>query len=172
MANFIETAITEFQRYKKLSDEALAQLVDETFFQSPSELSNSPAIIVKHIAGNLQSRWSDFLTTDGEKSNRHRDSEFHLGKDDTRAHLMIKWESSWNTLFQTLSLLEPAHLDQNVSIRGESLTVEQALIRALAHVAYHTGQITYLSRWLNPNGIWLTIPPGKSPTHQAGPTAK
>lgn len=167
MPLFLETVTKEFQRYKQLADEALVQLGEEAFFQSPVGVSNSPAKIVKHLAGNLQSRWSDFLTTDGEKPNRQRDMEFQITQSDSRVCLMENWESSWKTLFQTLSLLKPDQMDQKVTIRGEAISVQQALVRALAHASYHIGQITYLSRWLNPNGNWLTIPPGKSLIHPA-----
>ena len=157
----------EFRRYKNLADGALSQIDDEAFFRRPGEAVNPVALIVKHLAGNLQSRWADFLTTDGEKPTRNRDNEFVVEPYDSRAHLMEKWEAAWGTVFQTVSNLKDDDLNKAVAIRGEPHTVAQALLRGLNHVAYHTGQIAYLSRLWNPGGKWLTIAPGQSASHQA-----
>jgi uncharacterized damage-inducible protein DinB len=161
MADFLSDLQHEFQRHKGLADRALAQLDDEAFFHAPGAV-NSAAVIVKHLAGNLASRWTDFLTTDGEKPSRDRDREFVLSDQDTRANLLDAWERGWGILFETLSTLTDADLEKTVTIRGESQTAHQALLRGMTHVAYHVGQILYLVRWLRPEGEWLTIPPGGS----------
>ena len=152
----------EIRRHKTMAERAMAPLDDPQFFQRPGELVNPVALIVKHLAGNLQSRWSDFLNTDGEKPTRDRDAEFLLTEADTRASLLERWERGWGTLLATLDGLQAEDLDRTVTIRGEGLTVRQALLRGLAHVAYHTGQIAYLARWLRPDSPWLTIAPGQS----------
>src|SRR5262249_14656221 len=127
------------------------------------EHSNSIALIIKHVAGNLTSRWTDFLTTDGEKPTRDRDSEFVIGPEDSRAHLLARWETGWAILFQTLGSLQEADLLKDVRIRDEKHSVIQAVQRSLAHTAYHTGQIVYLSHLLKTEGWqWITIPPGQS----------
>ncbi|HEY2827784.1 MAG TPA: DUF1572 family protein, partial [Pirellulales bacterium] len=154
MATSVSDIRHEFQRHKGLAEGALAQLNDEAFFRRPGEAVNPVAIIVKHLGGNLLSRWTDFLSTDGEKPTRNRDNEFVLEPQDTRAHLMNHWERGWSVLFQTLDALQETDLAKSISIRGEPHTVQQALVRGLTHVAYHTGQIAYLSRLWNPEGKW------------------
>jgi uncharacterized damage-inducible protein DinB len=167
MDSFIADIKHDFRRHKSLADGAIAQLDDEAFFRRPSEIVNPIAIIVKHLAGNLLSRWTDFLSTDGDKPNRNRDSEFIIASEDSRARLMERWEAGWVALFHTLDTLQEADLAKQITIRGEPHTVQQALIRGLTHAAYHTGQIAYLSRLWNPTGKWLTIAPGQSGSHQA-----
>jgi uncharacterized damage-inducible protein DinB len=174
----------EFQRNKGLAERAMAQLDDPDFFRRPGKLVNPVALIVKHLAGNLASRWTDFLTTDGEKPSRDRDGEFLLTDLDTREHLMAEWKRGWDILFGTLASLTEADLSTTVTIRGEAHTARQALLRAITHVAYHTGQILYLVRLLQPESIWLTVPPGKShdvrggyrqriePASEAGPPGR
>lgn len=162
MGEFLADIRHEFVRHRKLAEGALTEIDDEAFFRRPGELVNSVAIIVKHVGGNLISRWTDFLTSDGEKPGRNRDSEFIIGPDDTRAGLMQRWETGWTTLLGTIDSLTEADLDKSVTIRGEPHTVRQALVRSLTHTAYHVGQITYLSRLWNPAGKWLTIAPGQS----------
>lgn len=157
----------EFQRHKNLADGAMSQVDDEAFFRTAGERVNSIAIIVKHLSGNLLSRWTDFLTTDGEKPNRNRDGEFVVEPQDHRGNLMREWESGWAALFNSLDGLREADLAKNITIRGEPHTASQALLRGLTHVAYHTGQIAYLSRLWNPSGNWLTIAPGQSSSHKA-----
>jgi len=161
MADFLSDLHHEFLRHKRLADRALAQLDEEAFFHSPGSV-NSVAVIVKHLAGNLMSRWTAFLTTDGEKPSRNRDGEFIRSDQDTRANLLDAWERGWGILFETLSTVKDADLEKTVTIRGEGQTARQALLRGLTHVAYHVGQILYLVRWLRPEGEWLTIPPGGS----------
>jgi hypothetical protein len=152
----------DFRRYKKLADRAMRQLDDPEFFRRPAAHVNPVALIVKHLAGNLASRWTDFLATDGEKASRDRDGEFLLTEGDTRANLLAAWERGWATLFDTLDILNESNLDKSVTIRGESHRVPQALLRALSHAAYHTGQILYLVRLWRPESPWLTVPPGHS----------
>jgi hypothetical protein len=153
-----------FRKQKEWADRAFTQVrADSDFFRKPGEFSNSIAAIIKHVAGNLSSRWRDFLTSDGEKPDRDRDAEFVIGEQDTRASLVAAWERGWSTLFGTLAGLADADFQKTVRIRGEEHTVHQALLRSLAHVAYHTGQIVYLSRLMQKEGWeWITIAPGKS----------
>jgi uncharacterized damage-inducible protein DinB len=162
----IADILHDFQRHKKLADTALAELPDEAFFRKPGEVVNPVALIVKHVGGNLLSRWTDFLTTDGEKPTRNRDSEFVLAPQDTRAAIMQRWETGWSALVGTVNSLHNADLDKTISIRGEAQTVRQALIRSLTHTAYHVGQILYLARLFNPTGAWQTIAPGQSSSHK------
>jgi len=152
----------EFRRYKGLADRAMVHLDDQEFFRRPAAHVNPVALIVKHLAGNLASRWSDFLTTDGEKASRDRDGEFLLTEQDTRPNLLAAWERGWGVLFETLAGLSDSDLEKPVTIRGESQTARQALLRGMTHVAYHTGQILYLVRFLRPDSPWLSIPPGQS----------
>ena len=161
--NFLPHALTEFKKSKELAERAFAQLDDMQFFKSPdNSVSNSVALTVKHLAGNMRSRWTDFLTTDGEKADRNRDTEFEL-IDDTRASLMTKWESSWKILFDTLNSLSEDDLSKTITIRGESHTVTQAIFRQLTHYAYHVGQIVYTARNLvGSNWKTLSVAKGKS----------
>jgi hypothetical protein len=140
----------------------MAGLNDDQFFHRPGTLVNPIALIVKHLAGNMISRWTDFLTTDGEKPDRDRDGEFLLTDADTRIRLMAEWERGWSTLFATLAGLDEADLGRTVTIRGEPHSARQALMRGMTHVAYHTGQIVYLVRLIRPESDWLTVPPGQS----------
>jgi hypothetical protein len=116
--NYIDDALLEFRRYKKLSDGAIAQLSDEELFRVPDEESNSVAIIMKHMAGNMISRWTDFLTTDGEKPDRHRDGEFEIQPGTTRAEVMRWWDSGWRCMFDAIEPLQPEDLLRTVRIRG------------------------------------------------------
>ena len=146
-ASAVLADITEYLvKQKQLADGALAQIDDASFFAALDRESNSIAVIVKHVAGNLRSRFTDFLTTDGEKPDRLRDTEFELGRVETRAELMAKWERSWGILFETLRALSPDDLARTITVRGESASVLQALLRALAHLAQHVGQIVLLAK--------------------------
>jgi uncharacterized damage-inducible protein DinB len=162
MDDFLADLRHEFQRHKALAEKAMAQLDEQDFFRRPGELVNPIALIVKHLAGNMASRWADFLTTDGEKPTRDRDSEFVLTDDDSREKLMAAWERGWAILFETLAILTDADLVATVTIRSEPHSARQALLRGLTHVAYHTGQVVYLVRLLHPGSAWLTVPPGQS----------
>jgi hypothetical protein len=168
MPDLLADLVREFRRHKDLADRALAQLDDDAFFHRPAAHVNPPALIVKHLAGNLVSRWTDFLTSDGDKPTRDRDAEFTLTDQDSRAALTAAWERGWQTLFATLAGLSDADFGRVITIRGEPHTVFQALVRNLDHAAYHTGQILYLARLLRPDGAWLTIPPGQSRSHTRG----
>jgi hypothetical protein len=152
-----------FRKQKELAEKAFIQVSDEEFFRKPGDNSNSIAIIVKHLGGNLKSRWTDFLTTDGEKAWRDRDTEFVIEPSDTRHQLVINWENGWVALFETLNSLSEADLAKCVTIRGEQHRVIQAIHRALTHAAYHAGQIVYVARLVKRDGWqWITVPPGAS----------
>jgi len=156
----------EFRRHKSLADRAMSAMDDEAFCRRPAEQVNSVAIVVKHLAGNLLSRWTDFLTTDGDKPSRNRDGEFVIEAQDSQSHLLAQWEAGWSALLSTIDSLKDPDLDKSVTIRGEPHTVRQALLRGLTHVAYHVGQITYLCRLHKPDAPWLTIAPGQSRAHK------
>ena len=167
MSTLITDLTHEFRKQKELADRAVAPLPADAFFRRPGEAVNPIALIVKHLAGNLKSRWYDFLAADGEKPTRDRDAEFVLGPDDTQAGLLAVWERGWGTLFETLAGLADADLDKPITIRGEPHTARQAILRGLTHAAYHVGQILYVARLLKPDAPYLTIPPGGSKSHQA-----
>ena len=158
----------ELRRCKDLADRAMAHLDDGELFRRPAAHANPVAVIVKHLAGNLLSRWTDFLATDGEKPGRDRDGEFVLTAEDTRASLLAAWERGWQALFDTLDYLGSVDLDRSVTIRGEAHSVRQALLRGLSHASYHTGQILYLVRLWRPDSPWLTVPPGESRKERGG----
>ena len=159
----LEDAIGQFRKYRQLAAGALAQVEDADFFRTLDAESNSIALIVKHVAGNMRSRWTDFLTTDGEKSDRDRDAEFERGPRDTRESVLARWEDGWDLLFAALAPLTEADLVRQVPIRGEPHTVLQAVHRQLTHYAYHVGQIVFLARHFA-GGRWksLSIPKGRS----------
>lgn len=162
-ATFYDEVRRSFRGYKRLADGGLAQLSDEDFFRLPDPESNSAAQLVKHVAGNLRSRWKDFLTTDGEKPDRHRDQEFVLTPADTRADLMRRWEESFQIVFDTVASLTAEDFGRTVTIRGESHTILQALSRSMLHTAYHVGQILYVGKhWREAEWTMLSIPKGKS----------
>lgn len=152
-----------FRGHKRLADDAIAQLTDEQFFAQPDSESNSIAVIVKHMAGNLRSRFTDFLTSDGEKPDRDRDQEFLATADTGREQLLRWWEQNWQLLFDTINSLEPEDLQREVTIRGQPHSVLQALSRAAGHCAYHTGQITFLAKhWKGAEWKSLSVPKGQS----------
>ena len=160
--SYLKDSIDLFRYYKKLGDRAMAQCSDGGLFSIPDTESNSIAIIVKHMAGNMRSRWRDFLTTDGEKPDRNRDTEFEEPPA-TRADLMELWERGWKHLFDALEPLTDADIARTVTIRTEPHSVMQAINRQVAHYSYHVGQIVYLARHFAGNK-WqtLTIPKRKS----------
>jgi len=167
---YIQLAVREFRRAKALADGAVAQITSEQFFAAPSEGDNSIAVIVKHVGGNLLSRWTDFLTSDGEKPGRNRDVEFELTADDTRQVLMARWEFGWATLFSTIESLNEADLERTVTIRGEPLTVLQSINRQLTHYSYHVGQIVYVAKhYAGSSWRSLSVPKGKSAEFNAKP---
>ena len=143
--SYIEDAIAVFRYYKKLAERAMAQVADGQLFETLDDEANSIAIIAKHMAGNMRSRWTDFLTTDGEKPSRNRDGEF-VDPAPTRAALLAEWESGWECLFQAIEPLTDADLGRPVTIRGEAHSVMQAINRQLAHYPHHVGQIVLLAK--------------------------
>jgi hypothetical protein len=161
--DFLADSIDEFRRLKKLAEKSLARMTDDQFFQPLDAESNPAAIVVKHMAGNLRSRWTDLLTTDGEKPDRNRDSEFELDAADTREALMARWESGWAACFAALEPLTPADLSRHVLIRSEPHTVTRAIVRQLTHYGYHVGQIVMLARHAA-SAEWqsLSVPRGQS----------
>ena len=155
-------SLNEFRRYKALGERAMAQLTDDQLQVALDPESNSIALIVKHLAGNMRSRWMDFLTTDGEKPDRNRDSEFEAPPA-TRDELMRLWEQGWNYVFGALQPLTDADLDRTVRIRTEPYAVHDAIERQIAHYAYHVGQIVFLAKhFLSSEWKSLSIPRGKS----------
>jgi hypothetical protein len=166
--HFLENSRKEFRRLKAQADRALEQVSDEEFFRQLDAESNSLALIVKHVAGNLHSRWRDFLTTDGEKPERNRDSEFELAPADTRTRLMERWETGWATLFREIEPLGAADMLRKVTIRGEPHTVVQCIQRQLTHYGEHVGQIVFLAKHLRgPRWKTLSISRGKSAEFEA-----
>ncbi len=161
--HYLENAIAEFRKLKSLADKALAQVTDAELFIALDQEANSIAVIMKHISGNSRSRWTDFLTSDGEKPDRHRDDEFETRGDETRASIMKRWEEGWECLFRALEPLRAEDLLLPVFIRGGRHTVVQAINRQLTHYAGHVGQIVFLAKHLRA-GEWksLSIPRGKS----------
>jgi hypothetical protein len=162
-SHYLEEARRQFRGHKRMAERAMEQLRDEDFFVTLDPESNSVAILVKHLAGNMRSRSTNFLTTDGEKPDRFRDQEFELNAATTRADLMRWWEQGWSFVFAAIESLKPEDVMRTVTIRGESHTVLQALNRQIAHYAQHTGQIVFLAKHLRSNE-WktLSIPRGKS----------
>ena len=163
MRDVVTSMEAEYRRYKKLAEGAFDQARDAELLQVPAADGNSIAMVVWHVSGNLKSRFTDFLTTDGEKPWRDRESEFGA-RTVTRAELLAKWEEGWRVLFATLATLDDGALARRVAIRGEPHTVLQALHRSLAHTSYHVGQIVLLSKSFRGDG-WksLTIPRGGIP---------
>ena len=160
---FLGDAVLQFRKYKTLADRALAQVEDADVFRALDAESNSIAIVMKHISGNMRSRWRDFLTSDGEKPDRDRDTEFEIDATDTKSAIMERWEAGWKLLFGALGALSPGDLLRSVAIRGEPHTVMQAINRQLTHYAYHVGQIVLLARhFAGSRWISLSIPRGKS----------
>ena len=170
--NYIESVRKQFLYYKKIGEQAMEQLNPEQLFQTFNEDSNSISIIVKHLSGNMLSRWTDFLTTDGEKPWRDRDSEF-MDTFKDKLELMSKWNEGWNCLFNTLDTLKPADLATVIYIRNEGHTVLEAINRQLAHYPYHVGQIIYAAKILK-EGDWksLSIPKNKSGNYNVNKFSK
>lgn len=161
-AHYLDEIKRQLRGHKRMAESAMAQLTDEQFFTNLDPESNSVATIVKHIAGNAHSRFTDFLTTDGEKPDRYRDREFETGEA-SRAEIMRYWEEGWSIVMASLEALQPSDAMRTVTIRQEPHTVAQALNRALAHYAQHIGQIVFLAKHLR-SSDWqtLSIPRGKS----------
>lgn len=160
--HYLENAKFEFERYKKLGEGTFDQLSENQLHWRPSETDNSIAIIVKHLAGNMLSRWTNFLTEDGEKPWRHRDTEFE-DPPQTKKELLLIWEKGWQCLFQALDSINESNFDTKVVIRGEEHSITQAINRQLGHYASHVGQIVLLGKMIR-GQAWqsLSIPKGKS----------
>jgi hypothetical protein len=161
--HYLDETRRQMRGYKRMGDGAIAQLRDEEFLVALDPEGNSVAVLVKHLAGNMRSRFTDFLTSDGEKPNRFRDQEFELGSSTTRADVMKWWEDGWASVFSAIDSLSPEDVMRTVSIRGEPHTVLQAINRQVAHYAYHVGQILFLAKHFR-SSEWksLSIPRGKS----------
>ena len=162
-AAFLDEAFRNFRGTKRLAEGAMNQLRDEEFFLTLDPEANSVAIIVKHLAGNMRSRFTGFLTTDGEKSDRNRDQEFIIDANTTREDVMGWWEAGWKHVFDAVAQLKPEDVGRTVTIRGEPHTVMQALMRQFGHYAYHCGQIVFLAKHFR-SSEWktLSVPRAKS----------
>ena len=164
-AHYLEAVTYRLRFTKELAERAVAQLTDEQLHVEPAPGSNSIAVTMRHIAGNQRSRWTDFLTTDGEKSWRQRDTEFEDGTR-TRAEILEHWEEGWRTLFETLDTLQPDDLLETITIRSQPCSVVVAIERQVAHYGYHVGQIVYVARMLlGDDWRTLSVPKGQSDTY-------
>ena len=161
--HYLEETIRQLRKLKDLADKAMAQIRDEDFFATLDAESNSIAVIVKHMAGNMRSRWTDFLTSDGEKPDRKRDLEFEIEVRDSKESLLKRWEIGWRCVFDALTPLRPEDLGTTGVIRGEPHSVIQAINRQLTHYAYHVGQIVFLAKHAaGPRWQSLSVPRRKS----------
>jgi len=162
-AHFLEDALKSFRDYKKLAEGAFAQIDEADLFRTIDDESNSIGVNMKHMAGNMLSRWTDFLTSDGEKPNRERDLEFVMLPDTTKADMVAYWEKGWQCVFDAVEPLTADDLMRVVKIRGQDHTVVQAINRQIAHYAYHVGQIVYLAKHFK-SSDWqtLSVPKNKS----------
>jgi len=162
-SHYLDEAQRQLRGYKRLGEEAMLQLKDEELFVTIDPESNSVAILVKHLAGNMRSRFTDFLTSDGEKPNRNRDQEFEITANTTRADVMHWWEEGWERVFSAIAGLKAEDLLRTITIRGEPHTVLQAINRQLAHYSAHVAQMIFLAKHLR-SSEWksLSIPRGKS----------
>jgi len=159
---FLDSAIKRFKEYKVLGEKTFDQLTGEEMQFQPNEASNSIAVIIQHLHGNMLSRWTNFLTEDGEKESRNRDDEFEAHSF-SKEELIEKWNQGWKVLLDSLHSLSPDDLSKTITIRSQPLNVVDAINRQLAHYSYHVGQIVYLGRWIR-QGEWksLSIPKHKS----------
>ena len=168
--HYLDEAQRQMRGQKRLADGAIAQLKDEELFVTLDPESNSVAVLIKHLAGNMRSRFTDFLTTDGEKPDRFRDREFELNSATSRADVLRWWEEGWAQVFRTLDALKPKDVMRTVTIRSEPHTVLQAINRQIAHYGGHVGQIIFLAKHLR-SDEWktLSIPRGKSEDYKVAP---
>ena len=165
--DYLESAIKQFAYYKQLGDKSVSQVPDDKLFWQYNEESNSMAAIMKHLAGNMLSRWTDFLTADGEKEWRNREAEFE-NSFKTKAELLEYWEAGWNCMFKALNSLNTDDLDRKIFIRNQEHTVTEAINRQLAHYPYHVGQLVFLGKMIcNTSWTSLSIPRGKSTAYNA-----
>jgi len=166
--HFIDDTVLQLRKLKELADKALQQIQEDHLFAVLDPEANSIAVIMKHMAGNMRSRWTDFLTTDGEKPDRRRDFEFVVEPGDSRASLVRRWEEGWAVLAATLGALRPEDLDRTVRIRTEPLPVFDAIERQKEHYAYHVGQVVFLAKhFAGPAWKSLSVPRGGSEAHDA-----
>lgn len=161
--HYIDDCLLQLKKLKALADKALGQIDPEHIFAVLDPEANSIAVLMKHMAGNMRSRWTDFLGSDGEKPDRDRDREFIITADDTHAKILSTWEEGWSRVFAAVSTLTPGDLDRTIRIRGEAHTVVEAINRQLTHYAAHVGQIVLLAKhYAGSNWQSLSIPRGKS----------
>ncbi len=168
--HYLDEARRQMRGHKRLAEGAMSQLKDEELFITLDPESNSIAILVKHMAGNMRSRFTDFLTSDGEKPDRFRDHEFELSPATTRVDLTKWWEEGWAQVFAAIEALRPEDVMRTVTIRGEPHTVLQAVNRQIAHYAQHTGQIVFMAKHIR-SSAWktLSIPRGRSESYKVTP---
>jgi hypothetical protein len=166
--HYLEEARRQLRGHKRMGEGAMNQLRDEDFFVTLDPEANSVAVLVKHMAGNMRSRFTDFLTGDGEKPGRFRDREFEITPATTRGEVMSWWEEGWTCVFEAIDPLKPEDVMRTVTIRGEPHTVLQAINRQIAHYAQHIGQIVFLAKHVR-SSEWktLSIPRGKSEEYKA-----
>jgi hypothetical protein len=161
--HYLDDVLLQLRKYKAMAETAMGQVDDGALFRRLDPESNSIALIAKHMAGNMRSRWTDFLTSDGEKPWRGRDMEFEDEMEETRASLLARWEEGWTLCLGAIGALTPDDLERSVTIRGEPHTVVEAIQRQLAHYAHHVGQIVFLAKHLaGPGWRTLSIPRGRS----------
>ena len=167
--HYLDDCVFQLRKLKLQADTAVAQIDDRQFFELIDPDANSIALIMKHVAGNMRSRWTDFLTTDGEKPNRNRDTEFEQERGDTRAAIVAHWEDGWRLLIDTISSLQPGDLGKTVTVRGEAHTVVQAINRQISHYSAHVGQIVLLAKHFA-GSKWqtLSMPKRKRPIQGSG----
>lgn len=169
LEHYLQDIIIEFEQMKKLADNSISQVTEFDFFKTIDTESNSIALIIKHISGNQHSRWRNFLTTDGEKPNRNRDTEFIITDNDSMESIMSRWENGWEIMFNTLKALTPGDLDKTITIRNKPAKVFQALHRQMTHYAEHIGQIILLAKcFCGANWKTLSIAKGKSEEFNQG----
>lgn len=161
--HYLQDVLRQLSKYKELAERAMEQVSTEQLFETLDPESNSIALIMKHMAGNMRSRWRDFLTSDGEKPDRDRDREFVTEAEDTKENLLARWEEGWEHVFAAIGSLGAEDLERIVTIRGEPHTVLEAINRQLTHYAYHVGQIVFLAKHFA-GAEWksLSIPRGRS----------
>jgi len=161
--HYLDDCLHQLQKLKALADKAIGQIEDEHFFAVLDPEANSIAVIMKHMAGNMRSRWTDFLASDGEKPDRDRDREFLLDSEDTRAKILSAWDDGWNLAVRAVSSLSVEDLGKTIRIRGEGHSVVEAINRQMTHYAAHVGQIILLAKhYAGSNWRSLSIPRGKS----------
>jgi hypothetical protein len=169
--HYLADVIQQFEKVKALGDRAIAQVSDDELFRAADEESNSIAVVMRHIGGNLRSRFTDFLTTDGEKPSRHRDGEFDIPGEATRSSVLADWDSGFDRLQNTLRALTPADMARDVYIRGERMSVIQALNRAMTHIASHVGQIVWMAKHFRAS-TWKTLSIPRGQSEQFGTTPR